>query len=719
MDKADEDSIDHTGWSYPECDIQLQDKVLGRGAFGEVKVAKWRGILVAAKRLHSLSGGDSAFPIPREDEIQIMVSLRKEMDLLSKLRHPNLVLFLGICYDAEHRPTTILTELMPCSLYDVMETFKVRLSLPEILDIALDIASGLEYLHAHDPVIVHRDISSKNVLLGGNHAKITDLGQAKVFGSSFLSRQTTMPGAMAYSAPEVLTGKYSTKIDIFSFGVLVIQMCCGDYPRIEKREEQLKRACNTHLALSQLMVGCVSYIPEDRPSARNISEDLKNIIANDRYYPPSRRMPPENDLGVLARRWMTDQIEDRVRGMKLTLEQTSRMVGVEELRWREEAERVERKEKQLRETQQLLSRSDEEVMRLNSQVEALRKQHEEDVRSLETQRQINLTLTSEKSNLEQRISYIQSACNNASTEVIDLRNQIEASKEKSADMTRSYEAIQEQIARMHRQELEMQLQLNMQVELTRDTEARLEQALSRWKQEKELCVKESERCSRLRSNCSELVDKNERLQMELDRQAAKLQLYDTLPMPDEIRERMKHLDATAKQKSAEAEKMLSAFQELKADHDALMERNEGLNGHIRDLNASLDAAKDEKTRLGKEIDSLKLDRMELQFKLKDLEAAYTAFQDQSSKDMAELEKKIDNLKDNLRQERSLFAHHIRTLQSEKEKPRVRHEIEKPLDAAAIINGLPNVDSIAPSNKPVVEEVKVEKEPTEEELAYQR
>jgi chromosome segregation ATPase len=358
-------------------------------------------------------------------------------------------------------------------------------------------------------------------------------------------------------------------------------------------------------------------------------------------------------------------------------------------------------------------------MRLNSLVETLSKQHEEDARSIETQRQINLTLTSEKSNLEQRISYIQSACNNASTEVIELRNQIETSKEKSADITKSYEASQEQIARLHRQELEMQLQLNMQLELARDMEARLEQALSRWKQEKDLCVKETERCSRLRSNCSELVDKNERLQMELDRQAAKLQLYDSLPMPDEIRERMKNLDATAKQKSAEAEKMLSAFQELKADHDVLMERNEGLNEHIRELNASLDAAKDDKNRLSKEIDSLKLDRMELQFKLKDLEAAHNTLQEESSKTIADLEKKIDELRDNLRQERSLFAHHIRTLQAEKEKPRVRHEIEKPIDAEAILAMLPAVDSIAPLNKPVVEEPKVEKEPTEEELAYQR
>eukprot|EP01034_Spumella_vulgaris_P029193 gene29193-36203_t len=82
---------------------------------------------------------------------------------------------------------------------------------PDILDISLDIINGLNYLHSFNPVIVHRDISSKNILLSnGNQVKIADLGQAKIFRShnstSLASRQTSMPGAMAYSAPEVLTG---------------------------------------------------------------------------------------------------------------------------------------------------------------------------------------------------------------------------------------------------------------------------------------------------------------------------------------------------------------------------------------------------------------------------------------------------------------------------------------------------------------------------------
>ena len=157
--------------------------------------------------------------------------LKQEIEMLAKLRHPNLVLFIGIC-DSLDGNTVILTELMSCSLYHLIEVRKSCLELPDVLDISIDIANGLNYLHSHSPTIIHRDISAKNILLGGSRAKIADLGQAKLFGESILSRQTGMPGAMAYSAPEVLTGKYSEKIDIFSFGILLCQMCTGEYPRI-------------------------------------------------------------------------------------------------------------------------------------------------------------------------------------------------------------------------------------------------------------------------------------------------------------------------------------------------------------------------------------------------------------------------------------------------------------------------------------------------------
>src|SRR3546814_204437 len=104
----------------------------------------------------------------------------------------------------------------------------------------MDIAQALKYLHSHDPAIVHRDLSSKNGLMGYGRAKLSDLGQAKMLAdvNSHAHANTTMPGAMAYSAPEVLTGIYDKYIDVFSFGVLVVQLLTNEFPRIDRRREQ-------------------------------------------------------------------------------------------------------------------------------------------------------------------------------------------------------------------------------------------------------------------------------------------------------------------------------------------------------------------------------------------------------------------------------------------------------------------------------------------------
>ena len=301
-------------WVFPISDVQLTDHVLGRGSFGEVRVGKWRSIEIACKTLHTNVGGDS-------DVQDVISAMGQEMDILSKLRHPNLVLFLGVCCDPANinlraadsslscLPSMILTELMPCSLYDIIEVNKVKLSMAEILDISLDVGYGLQYLHSYNPSIIHRDISSKNILIGGNRAKIADLGQAKIFGSSAMSRQTSMPGAFAYSAPEVMTGRYSTKIDVFSFGVLLIQLASGFYPKIEKRDLQLSLASESHPPFSQLMTKCVSFHPDDRPTIAQSIVILEGIKSNDRYYPPARRLSPQSDVGVLTRKWMNEQID--------------------------------------------------------------------------------------------------------------------------------------------------------------------------------------------------------------------------------------------------------------------------------------------------------------------------------------------------------------------------------------------------------------------------
>jgi len=169
--------MDDLAFVFPESSVSVSSHVLGRGAYGEVRVGTWRNCEIACKRLHSAASKDDQPALVLTDDVD---ALHREISMLSKLRHPNLVLFLGACFDKKTKqPTLLLTELMSASLYDVLETHKVSLSLPEVLDISLDVSRGLAYLHSHDPAIVHRDVSSKNILLQGNRAKLADLGQAR------------------------------------------------------------------------------------------------------------------------------------------------------------------------------------------------------------------------------------------------------------------------------------------------------------------------------------------------------------------------------------------------------------------------------------------------------------------------------------------------------------------------------------------------------------
>jgi serine/threonine protein kinase len=653
--------ITEVDWAFPERDIEVQDTVLGRGAFGEVKIAKWRNISVAAKRLHTLSGhGDSSSVRHSDEDVSaVTASLKTEMELLSKLRHPNLLLFLGICYDKDLKPTTILTELMPCNLYDVLEVHKIKLSLAEVLDISLDIATGLEYLHSHNPIVVHRDISSKNILLGGNKAKIADLGQAKVFGSSFLSRQTSMPGAMAYSAPEVLTGKYSAKIDVFSFGVLLVQMGCSEYPRIERREDQLKRAVGVHPVLNSLMTSCMKYLPDERPSVAVICRDLKAIKENDRYYPPARRLSPECDLGVLARRWMNGTIEDRCKDTVLALEQTSRRVGVEEERWRDEAARVDRAEKENHELKTQLACSGDSLGRAKADMAGMQARLEDTQRALEISRQATSSLAAERASAEEKLQQNMQQSQTLNSNMSSMKETIQQSDKQKVELSKQLEAASDRIQRLEAGERDLGMRLDMQLDHSREMEVRLEQALTRWKQEKGTSQKETDRCSRLRANCSSLVEKNQRLQLEMERQTEKLQLYDSLPMPEEIKARMSDLDSDLRNKTEEANDLMSAYEDLKKQHALYYEENERLCNILNEKDEELIALDTDRAHMQATIDHLHEKSADLNKHAALERSSSMTMLEGERKNISDLRQELEDVKESQRQDRVALAHAVK------------------------------------------------------------
>ena len=176
-------------WLISREEIEImREKFLGEGSYGKVFKGRYRGFVVAVKELKCLSTS-------RERDL-----FEREMDIASRCRHPCLLQFIGATQD--EKTPLFVTELMESSLRKLLE--KRQLSEKEIAVISLDVAHALNYLHQRKPkAIVHRDVSSANVLLwkqnGEWRGKLGDYGTVK-----FLQEiMTVAPGAMIYGAPEV------------------------------------------------------------------------------------------------------------------------------------------------------------------------------------------------------------------------------------------------------------------------------------------------------------------------------------------------------------------------------------------------------------------------------------------------------------------------------------------------------------------------------------
>ena len=195
-------------WVISRDHIQLTSKFLGKGGWGSVVEGKYCGCSVAVKQIHELI----LSPYNRE-------LFEREMDIASRCRHPCLLQFIGATND-EGNPLFV-TELMETSLRTLLE--QRALSEAELSVVSLDVARALNYLHQKQPSpIIHRDISSANVLLWrqGEHwrGKVSDYGTANFMQQTM----TVAPGAMIYSAPEALTKNQTVKVSCYLF---IVYMC--------------------------------------------------------------------------------------------------------------------------------------------------------------------------------------------------------------------------------------------------------------------------------------------------------------------------------------------------------------------------------------------------------------------------------------------------------------------------------------------------------------
>ena len=205
---------------------QSQDLELGRGSYGYVVRARLDDLPCAAKILH-MNFFNSRDPGARE----FATRFQQECQILQDMKHPNIVQFLGVVQDPSSGRLVLLMEMMRESLTHFLELSTARLPFHLQVDISHDIALAVAHLHRNR--ILHRDLSSNNVLLNrGCQAKVTDFGMSRIAESNpsmTRSRVTQWPGTLVYMPPEALL-RYSEKLDAFSLGVLMIQILTRKFP---------------------------------------------------------------------------------------------------------------------------------------------------------------------------------------------------------------------------------------------------------------------------------------------------------------------------------------------------------------------------------------------------------------------------------------------------------------------------------------------------------
>lgn len=300
-------------WGVRSEEVKL-GKIISSTEKNDVLVAEWRGTTVVAKTVKEFDMMQGPTPSqPRGLVRRISFrSLRREgmeemlheISVLSSMRHPDLVLFLGACFDA--KPMFLLSEYMEGG--DLETYFQVqadRLRKPfkppiiTVINWALSIARGLNFMHMHTTQVIHRELNPKNLMLDRHKdLKITDFGLSQLVMPAF--RKSSQPssdsrdiasraGFSVYMAPEMLRGEdHTVGIDIFSMSMVIYFMCTGSSPfhgdwspddlvkayvKGEEPRPVMKKSIAT-APLRSLMEEGWQVSPVKRPSASQCSQSL-------------------------------------------------------------------------------------------------------------------------------------------------------------------------------------------------------------------------------------------------------------------------------------------------------------------------------------------------------------------------------------------------------------------------------------------------------------
>ena len=403
-----------------------KNETLGTGSYGAVCKAKCDELICAAKLLYPvLFEMQPQAPEPGKEHLQPFRRFELECRFLSRINHLNIVQYLGTYRDPDTNAPVLLMELMDESLTHFLESSPGPIPYHVQVNLCYDIAQALAFLHSNG--IIHRDLSSNNVLLLGNRAKVTDFGMSKfdpIIGPH-LATMTTCPGTPAFMSPEALNEPpvYTEKLDNFSLGVLIVQIVTHKLPNPSKRFQVMQvvdprfptrtfqaqvpvpeaERRHAHISLIDpthpllpIALHCLKDEDVERPSSQQLCQTL-GTLKETPMYEESSQQNKDNLLRAKDEQILTQAQTIVVKTQQLQASETE----IQQLRKnREQARGIEvedrllklvpneetyaalrhtiaQKERELNELQCLLSKKDHKIRYISSRLEELEVKEEE------------------------------------------------------------------------------------------------------------------------------------------------------------------------------------------------------------------------------------------------------------------------------------------------------------------------------------------------------
>ncbi|WZZ06233.1 hypothetical protein YC2023_092154 [Brassica napus] len=300
-----------------------QDNILGQGGFGVVYKGELHdGTKIAVKRMENGVIAGKGF-----------AEFKSEIAVLTKVRHRHLVTLLGYCLDGNEK--LLVYEYMPQGtlsrhLFEWSEEGLKPLLWKQRLTLALDVARGVEYLHglAHQSFI-HRDLKPSNILLGDDmRAKVADFGLVRLAPEGKGSIETRIAGTFGYLAPEyAVTGRVTTKVDVYSFGVILMELITGRKSLDESQPEEsihlvswFKRMfINKESSFKKAIDPTIDLDEETLASVHTVAELAGHCCAREPYQRPDMGHAV-NILSSLVELWKpADQNPEDIYGIDLDM----------------------------------------------------------------------------------------------------------------------------------------------------------------------------------------------------------------------------------------------------------------------------------------------------------------------------------------------------------------------------------------------------------------